>query len=90
MLNYDLLKTKKGQVAETITWVVATIIIIFLLITTIYISGLLGKGKDISKADIGLSSSDSEWIEVKTNLAYLTNSENKVEIDLWINQEEGN
>lgn len=40
-------KTKKGQTGETITWIVATIIIIVLLIFFIYVSSMFGKAKKI-------------------------------------------
>ncbi|MFH1503547.1 MAG: hypothetical protein ABIE36_02730 [Candidatus Diapherotrites archaeon] len=86
MLNNKL--NKKAQVGETITWVVATIIIIFILLTSVYVSILLGKIKSIKsspKLDLGESSID--WIDVKTEIAYKINNKNKDKIENWISQE---
>jgi hypothetical protein len=88
MLNYRIFN-KKAQVSDTITWVVATIIIIFLIITSIYFSSILGNSKDINKEDIKFYSDKQDWIDVKTNLAYKINFENKEKIQLWINENDG-
>lgn len=39
---------RKGQTGSTITWILATIIIIFILLVTVFISGSIGKSKDIN------------------------------------------
>jgi hypothetical protein len=41
----------KGQVAETITWIVATVVIIVILSATLSINGLSGETKEILKLD---------------------------------------
>jgi hypothetical protein len=89
MSNYKF-KNKKAQMAETITWVVATVIIIFLLVLSIYFSSVLGKGKSVDKENIKISQRNENWIEVKTSLAYGSNSENKENIDIWVNEEANN
>lgn len=86
MLNY---KNKKAQMAETITWVVATIIIIFLLVLSVYFSSILGKGKSVDKEDIKISQGEG-WVEVKNSLANMINGENKESIDIWINEVDNN
>ena len=40
-------KIKKAQIGETMTWIIATIVIIAILIISIYISSLLGEAKSI-------------------------------------------
>ena len=45
MLSYSRKKGKKGQVGETVTWLVATIIIIVVLIISIYTTSLLANIK---------------------------------------------
>ena len=40
-------KIKKAQIGETMTWIIATIVIIVILISSIYISSLLGEAKSI-------------------------------------------
>ena len=42
-----LTKNKKGQVGETMTWIVATLIIIVVLTISIYVSSVLGEAKSI-------------------------------------------
>lgn len=87
MLNYKsvLLKNKKGQVSDAITWVVATLVIIFLVVTSIYIASLMGKSKSVEKEKIvSLDENYVNWIFEKTEFAYDINSNNKVKIDLWV------
>lgn len=81
MLNYN---NKRGQVGESISWVVATIILIVILIVFIYLSVLLSKTKSIS---ISIKDSSVDWITAKTQFAYSLNSVNKNKIDIWISQE---
>ena len=88
MSNYNLLQDKRAQVAETITWVVATLVIIFLLIASIYFSSILGKSKNVSKDDIKTYNIDETWSQLKTNMAYIVNSENKEKIEVWIRESE--
>jgi len=44
-----LIDTKKAQVGETITWFVATLIIIFLLTVSIFATSILSKVKEVGK-----------------------------------------
>ena len=82
-----MLENKKAQVGETITWIIATIILIGILIVFLFISVSLSKLKSF-KADIKVNSEESvDWIELKTEMAYSINSENKNRINLWISRE---
>lgn len=82
-----MLENKKAQVGETITWIIATIILIGILIVFLFISVSLSKLKSF-KADIKVNSEESvDWIELKTEMAYSINSENKNRINLWISKE---
>jgi len=47
-----LKSNKKAQTGETITWVIATIVIIGILILFIYVSTLLAKGKTIGVGNL--------------------------------------
>jgi hypothetical protein len=81
---------KRGQIGESITWVVATLILIILLLVSIYITIALSKTKSL-KLDIKSSSDISgNWINAKTDMAYLVNSNNKNKIDNWISEEKSN
>ncbi len=39
-------KNKKAQIGETMTWVIATIVIIVILVFSIFISSFIGRGRD--------------------------------------------
>jgi len=76
---------KKGQVSDALTWVVATMIIVFILITSIYISSLLGKTKIVDKNKIGISGDNSEdWVFEKSKMAYNIDSSHRNEIEFWV------
>tara|TARA_Y100000034_G_scaffold101437_1_gene125755 strand:- start:868 stop:1338 length:471 start_codon:yes stop_codon:yes gene_type:complete len=60
---------KKAQVGETMTWVVATVIIIVILLFSIFIASIKpGKDKDISK----LPDKQSDLLAKKSLVAYLS------------------
>lgn len=83
-----MLNNRRAQVGESVTWVVATIILIIMLIVFIYASILLSKIKYL-KFDIKTSSQSSvDWINSKTQIAYSINSNNKNKIEEWISQEQ--
>lgn len=85
MLN-KLNKNKRGQISESLTWVVATFILIAILLIFIYVSIALSKTKSI-KVNIRTSLGDSfDWIDKKTEMAYSINSANRDEIDEWISR----
>ncbi|MEK6832511.1 MAG: hypothetical protein AABY32_00560 [Nanoarchaeota archaeon] len=81
---------KKAQIGESITWVIATIILIVVLIIFIYASIALAKTKSL-KFDTKADSEDSvDWINAKTQMAYLINENNKNKIEAWISQDKEN
>ena len=86
MLN-KLRKNKKGQASESITWIVATIILIAVLLIFIYASITLSKVKSINFKIKSNSENSFDWIGKKTEMAYLINSANKDRIEEWIAQE---
>ena len=87
MLSNELkIKNKKAQVSDVLTWVVATLIIVFLIVGSIYISSLMGKSKSVEKSKI-ISAEDSvNWIETKTNFSLEINNANKDKIEMWIGE----
>jgi predicted PurR-regulated permease PerM len=82
MLNKD----KKGQVGETITWVIATIILIVILLVFIFASIALSKLKSLNMTLKDSSENSVDWINSKTQMAYSINSNNKNKIQGWISQ----
>ncbi len=82
MSSYNL--NKKAQVSDAFSWVVATLVIIFLIVSSIYISSLLGKSKAVEKEKIIISEEDVDWINEKNNYAYGINDFNKEQIESWI------
>ena len=82
--------SKKAQIGETMTWVVATIIIVVTLIIFIYVSSLLKEIRNIKLPDLKIDSKeDVNWLETKTSFAHLlSENKNKKEIDEWIGEGE--
>lgn len=89
-----MLNNKSGQIAETITWVVATVIIVVTLIVFIFISVSLSEAKDLSLnnavakvGDFLISDEvdDISRLELKTDFAFKLKIDNKEKIIGWIN-----
>jgi hypothetical protein len=80
---------KKAQISEIMTWVVATLVILSILIIFIYASSLLAqktkviKAKDL-KIDLG---KEVDWIETKNSITYgfASQSERNI-IESWEEQ----
>ena len=87
-------KNKKAQVGETITWIVATLIIIGILLIFIYASVAMAKAKSIKSSEISnqvssqINSGDIGWVEVKNNMAFSREGSNKDRIEGWINEKQ--
>lgn len=58
--NPAALKNKKAQIGETMTWVVATIVIIAILITSLYITAKLAESKKVIHYVKGVFSEEYE------------------------------
>ena len=89
MFNYKL--NKHAQVGETVTWIVATLIIIGILMIFIYVSVLISKVKVVSVSSINVDSESTiDLLSQKTFFAYnLTNNKDKVLIDNILKQQNG-
>jgi len=82
----EKLKNKRGQVGESITWIIATIVLIAILLIFIYASVALSKMKSIK---INLKEDSVDWINAKNQMAYSISSVNKNRIQTWISDAEG-
>jgi predicted Holliday junction resolvase-like endonuclease len=83
-----MLENKRGQVGETITWVISTIILIVILIVFVFASVELSKVKSL-KVNLKANSEESaDWINSKTQMAYSISSTNRNRISSWISEEE--
>ncbi len=89
MLRFNFFKNRKGQVAETMTWVIATIIIIVLLVSAIYVSSLLGKSKNLQVEGIE-NYEENNWAFEKTQFALSINDGNQELILSWVKGSGGN
>ncbi len=83
-----MLKHKKAAIGETMTWIIATLIILVVLSIFIYGSHLLGKFKYVSSGEIEIEEG-KDLLETKTDIAIaLTkNRANINRIKTWISQE---
>jgi len=88
MLNNN----KRAQVGESITWVVATIILIVVLIIFVYVASALAKVKEIKLTSSEDLDNSANWIDSKNQIAYSINSNNKMWIEEWValQEAEGN
>ena len=79
-----MLNNKKAQIGETMTWIVATLIIIVIMGIFIYASTLLAKTKSLGLPDLNLDGEKVDLIEMKISLAYeKTPVEKRVVVDNW-------
>ncbi len=74
-------KFKQAQVSGAVMWVVATLIIIFILIFFVSASSILSKFKKIDSVSSGNSVT---WISVTNSFAFSHNSQNEVRIKKWL------
>ena len=83
----EIVRKKKAQVGGTLTWFVATIIIIVILLIAIYAASILGKGKSVGDVDVKEITGEEEkdWEDVKNEVAFEKNSTNKERIQKWLN-----
>ncbi len=85
-------KNKKAQVGETLTWIVATLVIIGTLLIFVYGSILLAKSKSIGSGDIDnkikskVVNLDVDWMDNKNEIAFSLNQDNKDKIEGWLNE----
>ena len=81
---------KRAQIGETISWVVATILLVVVLIIFIYASVALSEVKNIKSGSKENSEDSADWVNSKTEIAYSINADNKNKIAEWIMQEKKN
>jgi len=94
MLDSEIIKlkkNKKAQVGETLTWIVATLVILGVLFIFIYASVAMAKAKSMNSIKIkdhvsSLINVEEDWIQVKSEMALSRNSENNQKIVSWINE----
>ena len=83
---------KKAQIGETLTWVVATILILVILLIFIFISLTLSKSKEISlnkpSAEELRPSSELGEVGSKNSIAFSLKNENEESIKEWLNENE--
>ncbi|MCX6747046.1 MAG: hypothetical protein NTU63_02830 [Candidatus Pacearchaeota archaeon] len=75
-------KSKKAAVGATMSWIIATLVIIGILLIFIYVSILLSKTKAINIGNLKTDSKEYNTLELKTLFAHqLANNKNKGLID---------
>ena len=82
MLNK--IKNKKAQTGGTLTWVIATVIIVFILLISVYAASILGKTKFL-ELDKVAEVSDKSIEKVKSSIAFNKKDSNKNLIISWLN-----
>lgn len=84
-----MLNNKKAQIGETMTWVIATIIIVVIMSIFIYTSTLLAKTKSVNLPDIKIGEKkETDLIPMKISFAYeKTPLEKREIIDKWLEKQ---
>ena len=90
-----IVKSKRSQVGDTITWIVATVIIVVVLGIFIYISSVLVTSENFSNLITNLFFGGGkqkgiyvDWIDYKTYSAFEINDANKAKIEDWIENDD--
>ncbi len=82
---------KKAQIAETLTWTVATIIIVVVLTLFFFASNILGGMKEVkqklSEIQGDIEGSSFNYIDVQTKMALEKNDLDRKKILNWIKEE---
>lgn len=88
-------KSSRGQIAETMTWVVATIIVVVTLVVFIFISVSLSNPnslKNIASKTVesftGDDVGDVSRLKIKSEFAFSLDERNKEVINNWLNDAE--
>lgn len=94
MLNYKFKKlNKKGQstIGETLTWFIATVIIVVVILVFVWISFLMSKVKAVNIGDVTTDlGKNSEQLTMKTTLAeQLGSNVNRQEVDSILKEQNG-
>lgn len=82
---------KRSQTADTMTWLVATIIIIVILGAFVFFAGALSEAGGITDTVVSFFSGDAggygsvNWIKEKNDIAFELDAKNKVYIEGWLN-----
>ena len=80
---------KRGQLSDTMTWIVATLIIIVILIVFVLASQVLAKWKGVTSIDSIKFKGSQEGISLislKNSFAFEENPSNKMKIEEWLNE----
>lgn len=80
---------KRAQLSDAMTWIVATLIIIFILVIFIFASETIAKWKSISSLNaIGDENSENTTniIKMKNSFAFEKNKTNQLKIEVWLNE----
>ena len=88
-----MLNNRRGILSDAMTWIVATIVIVILLIIFIYSANILGKANALRQNAKEILINDNsegniDLFEEKTLMGYKINLENKEKIDLWRDDED--
>jgi hypothetical protein len=85
-----MLNSKRGDIGKTITWIVATIIIVGILILFVYISSVMSTTKIFKVGEVNSDlGKESQVLSMKTSLAYKLNNSNKEIIDKILGDNNG-
>lgn len=82
-------KFRKGEVGEIMTWTVATIVVIFLLIFFTYLAMSVAKVKNIEVDELPISSEKgADYLSSKNSISlFLTDKNERTKVEQWMNDQ---
>lgn len=82
-------RDKRGDIGETVTWFIALLIILAIVLVSVWISFALSASKAIVVGDVKTDMGKSVQLAMKTNIAEQLNNENKQQIEDILKQQNG-
>jgi len=82
---------KRAQLSDAMTWIIATLAIIIILVIFVFASQVIAKAKEISSLksiEGGSSNLEVDLIEKKNAFAFEKNKNNELKIKEWLNENE--
>jgi hypothetical protein len=80
----------RAQLSDAMTWIVATLVIILILVVFVFASSILAKTYKVASSlkSVGLGNSEEgvDIINLKNSFAFEKNKDNNLKIEAWLNE----
>ena len=80
----------RAQLSDAMTWIVATLIIIVILVVFVFASSILAKtyktASSLKSVGFGDSEEGVDLVDMKNSFAFEKNKDNNLKIEAWLNE----